>query len=342
MRRVVGVVLGVVLTVLLGAGSVALAIVAFPLADYRPPDDVPLRDEPVAVVTRSTRRTVTASVELEWSPTREIKAGDAAGKVTAVFATAGTPLACGAPVAAVDGAVLWALCGTVPLWRDVTAATKGADADAVSDLLTGLGQLPETDRSNGRRRAEALKRLQRFLGQPATGVLRPSDVLFIGAELTPSRVLVTIGDRISSDADLLVIDAALQTATVDGITDEALTASDWVFAADGSPAEFPISDARTVDVGAFEEVARSTIESPDAELPARIQGSVRLAEPISFVGVPPSALVTAPDGSNCVVLVAGGTTPVAVVDSATGMVMVDADLPEGTLIRNLPPASTTC
>ena len=69
---------------------------------------------------------------------------------------------------------------------------------------------------------------------------------------------------------------------------------------------------------------------------------MRLAQPISFAGVPPSALVTAPDGSTCVVLASGGTAPVTVVDSATGMVMVDADLAEGTLIRNLPPAGTTC
>ena len=53
-RRLTGVVLGVVATLTICAGSVALAIVAFPLADYRPADAATLRDETVAVVSRTT------------------------------------------------------------------------------------------------------------------------------------------------------------------------------------------------------------------------------------------------------------------------------------------------
>lgn len=342
MRRLASVVLGVVLTLTICAGSVALAIVAFPLADYRPADAATLRDETVAVVSRTTRRTAAASVELEWSAARQVKVGDAAGKVTAVFATAGEPLACGSPVAAVDGAVLWALCGNVPLWRDVTATTKGADADAVADLLIGLEQLSEADRSNGWRRAEAFKGLQRYLGQTATGVFRPSDAVFIGEEITPSRVLAKVGDRVSGDTGLLAIDAALLSATVVRATGATLATPGWVFTTDGSPVELPISADGRLDAGALEQLVASTVENADTTLPTRVQGTVRLAEPISFAGVPPSALVTAPDGSTCAVLASGGTTPVTVVDSATGMVMVDADLVEGTLIRNLPPAGTTC
>ena len=175
-----------------------------------------------------------------------------------MFATEGAPLACGSPVAAVDGAVLWALCGNVPLWRDVTATTKGADADAVADLLIGLGQLSEADRSNGSRRADAVKGLQRYLGQPATGVFRPSDAVFIGEEITPSRVLVNVGDRVSGDTDLLAIDSALLSATVVPATGATLATPGWVFTTDGSPVEFPISADGTLDAGAFEQLVSAT------------------------------------------------------------------------------------
>ncbi len=341
-RRLAGVALGVVLMLTICAGSVALAIVAFPLADYQTPDEPLLRDEMVAAVSRTTRRTAPASVELKWSAARRVEVGDAAGKVTAMFAAPGEPLACGAPVVAVDGSVVWALCGNVPLWRDVTATTKGADADAVADLLIGLGQLSAEDRSDGRRRTDAWKGLQRYLGQPVTGVFRPSDAIFIGEEITPSRVLVNVGDRVSNDSDLLEVDSVLQSATVLTATGNNPDLSGWVFTADGSANEFPVSRDGSLEAGDFEEVAAATRESTDAALPTRIQGSVRLVTPISLVGVPPSALVTAPDGSTCVELATGGTVPVKIVESATGMVMLEADLAEGTSVRNLPPAGTTC
>lgn len=50
--------MGVVVTLTVCAGSVALAIVAFPLADYRPADAATLRDETVAVVSRVGDRSV--------------------------------------------------------------------------------------------------------------------------------------------------------------------------------------------------------------------------------------------------------------------------------------------
>lgn len=338
-RRLAPVVLGVVVTLAICVGSVALAIVAFPLADYQPPDEVPRRDETAAVVARTTRRATTASVALEWTAAREVDVGDATGKVTAVFASAGTPVACGTPVIAVDGVAVLALCGDVPLWRDVTATTNGPDADVVADLLIGLGQLSEADRADGQRRAAAWEMLQGDLGQPATGVVHPSDVIWIGREFTPTRVLVNVGDRVSGDSGVLAVDASLRSATVSSSTTDA---SARVFVADGTTDEFPVSEAGTLEADAFGELARSTLEFPDADLPLRIQGSVRLATPISLAGIPPSALVTAPDGSQCVVLASGDTTDVEIVDSATGIVMVEADLSEGTLIRNLPPAGTTC
>lgn len=342
MRRVVGALVRVCATLAICAGSIGVAIVAFPLADYRLLDEDSLRDETVTVLSRTTRRTTPAVVELEWSPSRQAKVGDASGKITDVFMSAGVPLKCGDPVVAIDGAARLAMCGGVPPWRDVTASTTGPDADQLAELLVGLGLLSEVDRSNGARRAASWKQLSRIVGLPASAVFHPSDVVWIGDVTTPSRVTVQVGDRVSGDSGLFEVDAVLQAATVLPSSGDAVTAADWVFSIDGSSVEFPILARGSLDSRTFEAIARSTVTEPDAALPHRIQGIMRLASPVSYVAIPPSALVTAPDGSNCVVLAEGGTTAVTVVESLTGLVMVDANLAEGTAIRDLPPAGTTC
>lgn len=319
-----------------------MAIVAFPLADYRSTDENLLRDETTTVLSRTTRLTTSAIVELKWSGSRETKVGDASGKITDVFVSADVPLECGAPVVAIDGAGRLAMCGPVPPWRDVTASTEGPDADQLADLLIDLNLLSEQDRSNGARRAASWKQLARFVGLPVPAVFHPSDVVWIGDVTTPSRVTAQVGDRVSGDSILFEVDAALQAATVHSLSGEALTATDWVFSIDGSAVELPILADGSLDSRTFEALARSTVTEPDAAPPGRIQGIMRLAVPVSYAAIPPSALVTAPDGSNCVVLAEGGTTAVTVVESVSGLVMVAADLPEGTSIRDLPRAGTTC
>lgn len=329
-------------TLAICAGSIGVAIVAFPLADYRSADEDLSRDETVSVLSRTTRHTTPAVVELEWSASRQTKVGDASGKITDVFISAGVPFKCGEPVVAIDGAARLAMCGPVPPWRDVTATTTGPDADQLAELLVGLDLLSEEDRANGARRAAAWKKLAPFVGLPASAVFHPSDVVWVGDVTTPSRVSVQVGNRVSGDSVLFEVDAALQAATVQASSGDVAAAVDWVFSLDGSAVEFPILASGSLDSRTFEAIARSTVTDPDAALPTRIQGIMRLASPVSYAAIPPSALVTAPDGSNCVVLAEGGTTAVTVVESVTGLVMVDANLPEGTAIRDLPPAGTTC
>jgi len=342
LKPFVDAVLRVGLTLAVCAGSIGAAIVAFPLADYRSIDEDAVRDETVAVLSRSTRQTTAAAVELKWSESRQTTVGDAAGKVTDVSISASVPLECGAPVVAIDGAYRLAMCGPVPPWRDVTANTKGPDADQLAELLVGLGVLSDQDRSNGGRRAAAWKELARLVGLPAQSVFRPSDVIWIGHRTTPTLVRVQIGDEAENNTVLFDVDAVLETATVQASNGQVVTTDDRVFSVDGSTDEFPISAGGTIDSQTFETVARSTVTDPDAALPTRIQGIIRLSSPVSYAAIPPSALITAPDGSNCVLLAEGGTTAVTVIESVTGLTMVDADLVEGTVIRDYPPAGATC
>lgn len=339
--RVLGAVLRACATVAICAGSIGLAIIAFPLADYRSADGDSVRDETVAVLSRTTRQTTPAAVELEWSASRQQKVGDASGKITDVLISAGVPLKCGEPVVGIDGAARLAMCGEVPPWRDVTANTKGPDADQLAELLVSRGLLSENDRSNGARRAAAWRQFSRYVGLPATGVFQPSDVVWIGKATTPSRVTVQVGDRVSSDSVLFEVIAQLQAATVDTSGAGPVPAGDWVFSIDGSPVEFPIV-AGSLDSREFEAMARSSVTEAGADLPTRIQGIMRRATSVSYDAIPPSAVVTAPDGSTCVVLAKGGTTAITVVESVTGLVMVIADLSEGTAVLDRPPAGTTC
>lgn len=337
-----GALVRVCITLAICVGSIGLAIVAFPLADYRTSEPSSPRSKTVSVLSRTTRHTAPAMADLEWSASRQTKAGDVSGKITGVLMSAGVPLECGAPVVAVDGGARLAMCGSVPPWRDVTANTRGPDADQVAAMLVDLGLLSEEDRASGARRAAAWKQLARFLGLPASSVFHPSDVVWIGDVTTPSRITVQVGDRISGDSVLFEVDAALEGATVDGSSGDQPAAADWVFSIEGSAVEFPVLAGRSLDARTFEAMARSTATDPDAGLPTQLQGIVRLASPVTYAAIPPTALVTAPDGSTCVTLADGGTRTVTVVESATGLVLVDANLAEGTLVRDLPPADSTC
>lgn len=342
LSRRLGVFALVLATLAVCAGSIGVAILALPLADYRSAVVEIEHGEPVAVLSRSTRRTAPAVVELEWSESHSVAVGEASGKVTEVFMSDGVALKCGDPVVAIDGAARLAMCGEVPPWRDVTASTTGPDADQLAELLVEFGLLSEADRSNGARRAAAWKKLARFLGLPDANTFHPSDVVWIGRDVTPSRVTLRVGDRVSGDSVLFEIDAALQAARVHLTSGAELTGMDWVFSVDGSAVESPILGDASLAAGEFEAIARSTITEAEGALPTQIPGIARLASPISYFAVPPSALVTAPDGSTCVVLANGGTTTVTVVESLTGLAMVDGDLAEGATIRDLPPAGTTC
>lgn len=342
MKRVLGALVRVGVTLAICAGSIGAAIVAFPLADYRSADEELSRDETVSVLRRTTRHTTPAAVELKWSASRQTKIGDASGKITDVFISAGVQFKCGEAVVAIDGATRLAMCGPVPPWRDVTASTTGPDADQLAELLVGLNLLSEENRANGARRAAAWKKLALFVGLPASAVFHPCDVVWIGDATTPSRVSVQVGNRVSGDSVLFEVDAALLVATVHASNGDTAAAVDRVFSIGGSAVEFPILASGLLNSRTFEAIARSTVTDPGAALPTRIQGIMRLTSPVSYAAIPPSALVTAPDGSNCVVLAAGGTTAVTVIESVIGLVMVDAKLPEGTAIRDLPPAGTTC
>ncbi len=323
-------------------GSIGLAVVAFPLADYRTPNERILRDAMVPVLSRTTRRTTPAVVELRWSAGHQTSVGDATGKVTDVFISPGEPLKCGEPVVAIDGAARLAMCGAVPPWRDISASTKGPDAEELAELLVSLGLLSEEDRDDGVRRAAALRQLLPFVGLPASGSFHPSDVIWIPSSTTPSRVTVQVGSQVAGDSVLFDVDAILESATVHPTNGDQVAAEETVFSIDGSGVEFSVLANGSLDENSFEAAARSTMSDPDAELPSQIQGILRLVTPVSYAAVPASALVTTPDGSLCVVLANGLTTAVTIVESVTGLVIVDADLPEGTRIRDLPPAGTTC
>ncbi len=342
MRSAIGSLARLGATAAVCAGSVGIAIVAFPLADYRTPAESRPTDETVAVLARTTRETEPSLVELVWSERRQITNRVAEGTVTDIFISADQPIECGLGVVEIDGAGRVAMCGSVPPWRSITASTEGKDAEQLADLLVDVGLLSDDDRSNGWRRMDAWRELTRFVGLPTSNVFEPSDVVWIGDETTPSAVLVEIGDTVSADTVLLEVEPELSTAVVRSPAGESSTAEDWVFSVEGSPVEFGIGDDGSIDDPDLEAAIRSTMTENDAQLPRQVQGVRRLSSPVDYAAVPPSALVTDSDGSTCVVLESGRTTDVTVVESVTGLAMVEGDLAEGTAVVALPPAGSQC
>lgn len=332
----------VVTIVAVCAGSVAVAILAFPLADYRADDEAQLSEQDVAVLRKHTRRTAVAEAELTWTEATTTKVGDASGKVTAVFVAAGEPLACGAAVIAVDGGNRLAMCGDVPPWRNITAKTTGPDADQLAELLVSLDLLAASDRDRGSRRMAAWRKLARSNGLKNSAIFHPSDVIWIGKPTTPTQVTVRAGDNVTGDSTIFEVDTTLRAASIQTAAGEPITSTEHVFSVENHTTEFTIRADGSIDTSTFEAAVRSKQTDTDTALPTQVRGTVRLAVPVSFAAVPPTAIISDTDGTTCVVLAAGGTAPVTIVEATTGLALVESDLAEGVMIRDFPQAGTSC
>lgn len=158
------------------AGSVAVAVWAFPSVPYPNDDPDALAATVVPVVERSVDRVQPVSVELDWSADRSVSlARD--GLVTGVAVSPGSRAGCGAVVATIEGRAVVLFCAEAPLWRPITGTTAGPDADATWDFLRALGLLGEEPTSRAQR-TDAIRGFRYVFALGNGTTIEPSDLVW--------------------------------------------------------------------------------------------------------------------------------------------------------------------
>ena len=344
-RRIIRV---VVLLVVLAA-AVAVVVIAVPLTKYPARESATIENATVQAVARSTVLDTAATARLEWSPARSVVSNaGSTGTVTAVHASDGGEVACGAGVYDVDGAGVLAYCGAQPLWRPISSTTQGSDVDGLVAYFRMLGLLPpnESPPTSADLRG-AIRSFQALSGRRETGELDPAGLLWIGAEaFTPTSVSIQAGQFVSGAVEVLVVEPHVVGATVSipesTVSTDGDRAYDWAFSiADGQVALPVASDGRIGDISGLVAAAGGQLDATESRLPVTVTGTIALATPIQAIAVPSSAVLQSPRGT-CVLDLSGTPRTVTVVDAGVQAVLVVGDIAVGDELQSLPPASATC
>jgi hypothetical protein len=334
-----------VVAVFLSAAALGISVWALPLARYEPRPPATIADESVAVIERNSDLPRAATLQLEWSPSRVLRAvGE--GLVTGVYWEPGRPIRCGDPVLEVSGKPVVAYCGPRPLWRDVAGATEGADRDEVVTFLRDLGRFADIPgKPTTAQFTEVVRGWQDELETEVTGALRPQDLLWIGAPITPSSATVGVGDQLPADGAVFEV-APMVTSAVVADFETSPSAPARLFDLDGDDQQFELRSG-----GAVEDLTRLSASIVELGLtaegpPTHASGTTRLRTPADFLTVPATSLV-ADSTATCVITVNGtdGTRiPVEVeaVMSLVGVVFVSGGLETGTRVLVNPDRARGC
>lgn len=334
-----------VLAVALSAAALGFAVWALPLARYEPRPPPTIADESVVVIERNSDLPMAATLQLEWSPSRVVRAvGE--GLVTGVLWEPGRSIRCGDPVLEVDGNVVVAHCGPRPLWRDVTGATSGADREEAVTFMRDLGRFADIPgKPTSAQFTEEVRRWQEDLGMQVTGALRPQDLLWIGAPIAPSSATVSVGDQLPADGEVFEVDPVVTSAVVADF-ETSPPAPARLFGLDGDDQRFELRSDGTVEDLTGLTTAIVGLGLAAEGPPAHAGGTTRLRTPADFLTVPATSLV-ADSTTTCVITVRSADATlipveVAPVMSLVGVVFVSGGLEPGTMVLVNPDRSRGC
>lgn len=275
------------------------------------------------------------------------------GTITGTSASAGTTIYSGGTVFNVDAKPILALHTDVPLYRTLTSGTQGTDAAGLNAALRRLGYAaPDSDwmtwdtiaAYNALADSEGAARINADGGWsigPGSFVWLPAD------SVTVKQSSIAVGRQITAGADLFTTAAIPLKATIPAAAGD-LVAGDRTIA---------IGDQTfTVPAGATELTDPALLAAINASVPFRLallgsdqSGSMgagggsaavsggasaggtlsvsydwKLANPLTALSVPPSAVYDATGGAGCV-SVDAKPVPVTIVASQLGKTMVSVD-----------------
>ncbi|MGH8827473.1 MAG: peptidoglycan-binding protein [Jiangellaceae bacterium] len=273
-----------------------------------------------------------------WAARSEI-ANQASGTVTSVELEDGQSVAPGDILYTVDLRPVVAAVGAVPAFRDMTRGDRGADIAQLQDLLGALGYYD--GKSDGRfdsTTQRAVRAWQRDIGVASDGAVRRGDVVFVH-EL-PSRLALdpelVVGATLAGGEATVLVLATEPSFTI------ALPDGQAQVVRPGMAVELVHGDEPWLA-----EIADITSGGADGESIANLSGvegaticgdgcaAIPLGDPTLIpsvihvvpethgVTIPASALVTTAIGDIGVVLASGDLHTVTVIESASGLAVVE-------------------
>lgn len=243
-------------------------------------------------------------------------------------------------VYAVDERGVRSMYGSVPLWRSLQRGHKGTDVRQLNENLAALGYDVAQDDTFGPRTQRAVQRWQKDRGQAVTGVLTPSDVVFVDGEVRVATVDGRLGQQAAGDVLTVTSTKRVIAATVSQRDAERLAAGTKVQVRINGVGEPMAGEVTDVQPSAGEDAATKVDVSvsfdPGArQLPAAASAQIDAtgATEQGVLSVPVAALVATGGGRYAVDVVGrgGATKRVEVTPgfTASGRIAVTGDVAEG-------------
>lgn len=312
-------------------------------------------------------------VEIKLNPAGVVKT-NTTGRITAVHVSPGDPVTSGTKLIDVNGAPVFAMPQTPPLYRDLAVGTEGPDVAAVQAFLVAGGFLADspdsTDGDFGYRTADAVCEFQEAAGVECTEVFSMFHVAFVPASITTVGTIEhVVGDTVNAAEPVLtgtptpaaaVFAPAAENGDLRAYGDEPVVISTSAGADLILPRASPLDGA---EVAALYEFVQAAVRSGDlAAPPAATNDDAGSGTSVSYTGltlrkesasrvavVPGNSVLAAPGGVNCVITVAGseaGSTSappryeavrvrsVAPAVGQLGQVFTDAELVGSVVLRD--------
>ncbi|KRC62315.1 hypothetical protein ASE14_00205 [Agromyces sp. Root81] len=266
-------------------------------------------------------------VEFTLNPAGVVKT-NASGRVTAVHVDVGGQISSGTKLIDVDGAPVFAMPQTPPLYRDLARGMEGADVASMQQFLVAGGFLADStdnvDGDFGGATADAVCEFQEAAGLECTEVFATARVAYVPQTVASvGSVAAKVGDTLTADDPILSgtatpsaaeLTPAAENGDLTAYGDEPVIVS----TSDGGEVPLPWAsglDAASVDalyvfvqaaVAAGEIAAPEAPKGEDAEAAssASYTGLMLRKEAPSVVAVVPgTSVLTNADGGSCVITV---------------------------------------
>ncbi|QAY58638.1 peptidoglycan-binding protein [Microbacterium protaetiae] len=300
--------------------------------------DVP-RTVPVTARSFTDAHTIYAVPTLSDKVTVGLTGGN--GMVTASQCKPGTEIRTGDHILSVDGIGRIALVTGVPLWRDLSSGSTGADVKGLQKALIKAGYELGVTRNYDADTIAAVEAMQRRASVAADGRITLDRVQWIPSGMAPvTSCEAPVGTEITHGQPLLVAGETLTGLT---FPDIATDLAHHRYVAVSGAAVVHIPEGRKVTDATFlSAVASSDAFAQWKKDPTRgIALGVKLEEPISAIGVPPSAVLVTGSTRGCVIS-AHKAVPVQILASELGTVFVVPQQSVEAVIIPAANASTSC
>lgn len=309
----------------LAAGLLVGALVLPPLL---PPSAEPVEGPRAVPVTERAfdgAHTVAAAPELSDEVT--VALSGPGGMVTASGCEPGAEVSTGDHLLSVDGAVRIAVVTGVPLWRDLGPGSKGTDVEALQRALADEGHRLEASGTYGRDTTRAVRAMQEAASVEKTGRIALDRVQWVPAGSgAVTSCEAPVGTAIAAGEPLLAAGGSLVALSFPA---DAKALPGRPYAAVAGDVVVPIpGDRRITDPGLMAAVAGSTAFGEWKREPGRgVAVEVRLAEPVTTLGVPPAAVIVTDAATGCVAAAGDEVVAVEILASELGTVFVVPERP---------------